>query len=607
MVKISDNSGILTLRFFHFNAAQKNRYLAGCEIRCIGEARRGAQGTEMYHPEVHFLEDATTPLESSLTPIYPLTDGLSQNRIRQLINAALSQTTADALREFFPELSAQFSLHQALCYLHRPPEDADLKQLSEGCHPAQHRLILEELVAHQLSLLQTRTKLQAYVSRSIPQNMSADATLLAQLPFTPTTAQQRVCQEIFQDLARNYPMMRLLQGDVGSGKTLVAARAALQVIRAGGQVAIMAPTEILAAQHQKSFDTWFRPLNISTTLLTGRTKGKAREMLLTRIADNKTQLIVGTQALFQADVHYSQLALVIVDEQHRFGVEQRLALQRKGAAQTLQTANVHAANQRAEHPHQLVMTATPIPRTLAMSHYAHLDVSVIDQLPPGRTPIVTSVISQQKRNSVVQRIHQACLRGKQAYWVCTLVEESDQLALQAAEVTAQELQLAMPGITIGLVHGRLKAHEKDQVMDDFKTGNINLLVATTVIEVGVDVPNASLMVIDNPERLGLAQLHQLRGRVGRGSVESHCILLYESPLSAQAKKRLHAMREHTDGFKLADIDLTLRGPGELLGSRQSGDVRYRIVDLQRDAQWLPEAKRLPIREWPNSAKRSGVN
>jgi ATP-dependent DNA helicase RecG len=455
--------------------------------------------------------------------------------------------------------------------------------LATGEHPAQQRLAAEELIAHNLSLLKMRQKVQAQPAPSLAYNSEVVSHFLKQLPFEPTGAQQRVTKEISSDMEKPFPMLRLVQGDVGSGKTVVAAMAALQAIANGKQAALMAPTEILAEQHRINFEQWFKTLKISIAWLTGKVKGKAREVQLQRIADGSAQMVIGTHALFQEEVKFNDLGLSIIDEQHRFGVHQRLALRNKGFGE-------HPSAQESSAPHQLIMTATPIPRTLAMSAYADLDCSVIDELPPGRTPVETAVLSNLRRNDIIERVRASCIEGRQAYWVCTLIEESDVLEAQAAEVTASELQLMLPELSIGLVHGRLKPREKLEIMDAFKAGDINLLVATTVIEVGVDVPNASLMIIENAERLGLSQLHQLRGRVGRGSAQSHCVLLYSSPLSANGSERLKTMRQTNDGFAIAEKDLELRGPGELLGTRQTGDMQLQIADLQRDAHLLPQIK-----------------
>ncbi|MEH6515571.1 MAG: ATP-dependent DNA helicase RecG [Halioglobus sp.] len=575
VVRLQDGSGTLTLRFFHFSAAQRNNLQPGTRLRCFGQARRGGSGIEMYHPE--YRECTTTDsadVEEALTPIYPTTDGISQNQWRKLCSQAVDILLKEQPEDLLPPSEGPtLDLVSALEYLHRPPPDAPIAQMRDGEHPAQLRLALEELVAHNLSLQQLRESQQRTPAPALPINAQQQAQFLTDLPFQPTGAQQRVIEEIAVDLAKNKPMLRLLQGDVGSGKTLVAAAAALQAIGNGYQVAIMAPTEILAEQHRRNFAEWFTPYAIEQEWLSGRVKGKKRELALDRISQGQAQLVIGTHALFQDDVRFAKLALIIVDEQHRFGVHQRLSLTEKAG--------------KGRRPHQLIMTATPIPRTLSMVAYADLDCSIIDELPPGRKPVETVLIDNNRRQQVVERVAHACNNARQAYWVCTLIEESDALQAQAAEVTATELQEALPELTIGLIHGRLKPAEKDTVMADFKAGKIALLVATTVIEVGVDVPNASLMIIENPERLGLAQLHQLRGRVGRGDVASHCLLLYQTPLSNNGKQRLQALRESSDGFYIAERDLELRGPGEVLGTRQTGIMEFRVARLPEHNMLLP--------------------
>lgn len=585
---IRDGSGSITVRFFHFSAAQKNAVTPGCIVRCFGEIKRGHRGVEMLHPEYKVLTDAQGPeLAEHLTPVYPTTEGLKQGSWRQLTQLALQELQRCQLAEYLaPVLSPQaFQLREALQYLHRPPVDASLQLLELGQHPAQQRLILEELIAQQLSMLQVRSQTRGHHARAIPEDDKLTRQLRQQLPFAPTSAQERVLAEIYADLKQPTPMLRLVQGDVGSGKTLVAALSALPVIAAGAQVALMAPTELLAEQHANTFRRWFEPLGLQVAWLSGKTKGKQRELQLADIVSGQAQMVIGTHALFQQQVQFGPLALVIIDEQHRFGVEQRLLLREKGAQQGI-------------YPHQLVMTATPIPRTLAMTAYADLDTSVIDELPPGRTPVTTVALPDSRRSDVVERVRQVVSeQGRQAYWVCTLIEESDALQCQAAEITAAELAMALPDLTIGLVHGRLKSAEKQAVMQAFARNEIHLLVATTVIEVGVDVPNASLMIIENPERLGLAQLHQLRGRVGRGSAVSHCVLMYHAPLSATAQARLAVLRETNDGFVIAQRDLEIRGPGELLGTRQTGVVSYRIADLSRDAALIPQAQQLASQLW----------
>jgi ATP-dependent DNA helicase RecG len=584
-VRVTDGTGTLTLRFYHFNAAQQNNLKKGVRIRCYGEARRGQAGLELYHPEYQFVDESKPfKTEANLTPIYPSTDGLTQVRWRQLMDQVIALLTSGrALDDLIPDALLKTynlpDLKSALLYLHLPPQHADLYQLEAYQHPAQKRLIMEELLAHNLSLLTMRHEVKRELAPTLPPSQHLAKSMLAQLPFNLTHAQQRVGQEIQQDLASGQPMLRLVQGDVGSGKTLVAAMAALTALEHGFQVAIMAPTEILAEQHLKNFSAWFEPLGLSIAWLAGKVKGKAREASLNTIKSGEAQMVIGTHALFQEDVEFHKLGLAVIDEQHKFGVHQRLALKEKGKDLS---------------PHQLIMTATPIPRTLAMSAYADLDTSVIDELPPGRTPVNTVAIDQVRRAEIMTRILRACQQGSQAYWVCTLIDESETLEAQAAEVTALELQAALPDLKIGLVHGRLKSKEKAEIMAAFKAGELQLLVATTVIEVGVDVPNASLMVIENPERLGLAQLHQLRGRVGRGTAKSHCVLLYQAPLGQQGKKRIQAMRDTSDGFKIAEIDLEIRGPGEVLGTRQTGLLQMRIANLQRDAYLLDD-----IKQWAN--------
>ncbi|MEW5681236.1 MAG: ATP-dependent DNA helicase RecG [Pseudomonadota bacterium] len=587
LVKIKDGSGYLTLRFFHFSAAQKNAVTPGVLLRCFGEAKRGPRGLEMLHPEYRVHNDELlTEVSETLTPIYPTTEGLRQATWRNLTDAALLQLRSSAPDEYLADYMAQnWSLADALHYIHRPPPNASLQLLELGKHPAQQRLIIEELVAQQLSMYKLRSQSQQQHAIALHIDTALEQRFLSALPFAPTGAQQRVSAEIRHDLAQNLPMLRLVQGDVGSGKTLVAALAALTAIGNGYQVALMAPTELLAEQHAANFARWFVPLGISVAWLGGKTKGKARQTTLDAIAAGSAQMIVGTHALFQQQVAFKQLALIIIDEQHRFGVHQRLALREKGGIAGC-------------YPHQLVMTATPIPRTLAMTAYADLDTSIIDELPPGRTPVTTVAIPDTRRDDIIERVRSAVkTEQRQAYWVCTLIEESETLQNQAAEDTLVLLQQALPDLRIGLVHGRLKAADKQAVMQQFSAGELDLLVATTVIEVGVDVPNASLMIIENPERLGLAQLHQLRGRVGRGSTASHCVLLYHAPLSKTAQARLGVLRDSNDGFVIAQRDLEIRGPGELLGTRQTGVLQFKIADLSRDAELLPQAQQLATRLW----------
>ncbi len=580
--RIQDGTGTLTLRFFHFSGSQKNNLRKGVRLRCFGEVRRGSSGLEMYHPEYRPLDEGNpNPVEECLTPVYPSTSGMNQAGIRKLCNQALDILRSSRLAELLPPSSLDFGLAEAIHYLHAPPPDAPQALIRDGQHPAQRRLALEELVAHNLSLEKLRRQQQVPGAAKMPEGSAQVTNFIKQLPFELTAAQHRVVGEIGQDLASGVPMLRLVQGDVGSGKTVVAACAALQALAAGHQVAIVAPTEILAEQHWQNFQTWFEPLGINLVWLSGRLKGKPRDNTLKALAEGSAQLAVGTHALFQKQVAFSELGLIIVDEQHRFGVHQRLQLSSKG-------------NKNSGRPHQLVMTATPIPRTLSMVAYADLDCSVIDELPPGRTPVQTALVDSSRRQQVIERVQAACRQGRQAYWVCTLIDESDALQAQAAQATRDELEQLLPDIEIGLVHGRMKPRERAEMMAHFKAGRVQLLVATTVIEVGVDVSNASLMIIENPERLGLASLHQLRGRVGRGSDESHCVLLYQQPLGLQSKARLSAMRESSDGFYIAERDLELRGPGEVLGTRQTGLMEFRIADIQRHANLLPEVKQLAL-------------
>ncbi|MCG9556035.1 ATP-dependent DNA helicase RecG [Vibrio kanaloae] len=595
-VKISDGNGTITLRFFNFTAGMKNNFAEGKQVHAYGEIKRGNMGLEIVHPDYKFFAPRQQPdVEANLTPVYPTTEGLRQVTLRNLTDQALELIDKAAVNELLPSglYDHQITLAQALHTIHRPPPGIDLEQFDEGKHPAQLRLIMEELLAQNLSMLSVRSKGQQDKAMPFPPVHTLKDKLLAQLPFSPTNAQARVTKEIEADLEKPHPMMRLVQGDVGSGKTLVAALAAVRALEHGQQVALMAPTELLAEQHAINFANWFEAMGIQVGWLAGKLKGKARETELARIASGEAQMVVGTHALFQEHVEFKNLGLVIIDEQHRFGVHQRLELREKGAKQGY-------------YPHQLVMTATPIPRTLAMTAYADLETSIIDELPPGRTPIQTVAIPDTKRDDIVERVRHACLNeGKQAYWVCTLIDESEVLEAQAAADTAEELQRKLPDVKIGLVHGRMKPAEKQAVMQEFKENKLHLLVATTVIEVGVDVPNSSLMIIENPERLGLAQLHQLRGRVGRGSVASHCVLLYHSPLSKTAQKRLGVLRESNDGFVIAQRDLEIRGPGELLGTKQTGLADFKIADLVRDQRLIPEVQRIARHihdSYPENAK-----
>ena len=595
LCRIADGSGFLTLRFFYFTAQQQTGLSRGIRIRCFGEARRGPQGLEMVHPEYRRVDStAAKSAEDHLTPIYPATEGVTQGRLRMLVGLALDGTAAGELDDWLPAAlladSRLPSLREALAYVHRPPADAPVEQLLEWRHPAQRRLAFEELLAHQLSLKLLRQRIQSEPGWALVGDGSLKTGLLESLPFQLTAAQARVLGEIEKDLAIAKPMLRLVQGDVGCGKTLVAALAATQAVQMRLQVALMAPTELLADQHAQNFRRWFEPLGVTVALLTGRQTGKARSAALASIREGHAAIVIGTHALFQESVEFNSLALVIVDEQHRFGVHQRLSLREKGGRDGHQ-------------PHQLIMTATPIPRTLAMTAYADLDISVIDELPPGRTPVKTVVLADARRDEVVMRIRTACLEGRQAYWVCPLIDESVEMPYQAAEETAAALVAALPELAVGLVHGRMASAAKELTMRRFKDGEIKLLVATTVIEVGVDVPNATLMVIENAERMGLAQLHQLRGRVGRGQHASSCLLLYRPPLSSLARERLAVMRGTNDGFLVARRDLELRGPGELMGTRQTGLAQMRVADLLRDADLLPKvqiAAESLLRDWPSN-------
>jgi len=592
-----DSQQTLVLRFFHFNRAQVNQLAVGARLRCFGEVRHGNHGLEMVHPEYRRVaDDGAGCVEDRLTPIYPTTEGLGQKRLGGAIRAALTRLPADDALELIPpelrKVHKLSSLRDALLYVHTPPPDADLGALALGMHPAQRRLVFEELLTHHLSLKRLRAQLRSHAAPPLQGDGALRRRFRAALAFKPTHAQERVAAEIARDLGKSLPMLRLVQGDVGSGKTLVAAQAALTAIEAGRQAALMAPTELLAEQHFINFDKWLAPLGVRIAWLGGKLKGRARTAALASVADT-AQLVIGTHALMQEGVAFRDLALVIIDEQHRFGVHQRLALRDKGRSGEIV-------------PHQLVLTATPIPRTLAMTAYADPDVSVIDELPPGRTPVATVALANTRRAEIVERIRSACAEGRQAYWVCTLIEESDLLQAQAAEATFAELTAALAGIRVGFVHGRMKPAEKQAAMQAFKAGATALLVATTVIEVGVDVPNASLMIIENAERLGLAQLHQLRGRVGRGSAKSSCVLLYQRPLSASARQRLDVLRESSDGFRIAEKDLELRGPGEVLGTRQTGQLAMRIADLVRDASLLPAVQRaggVLLRDHPDLVER----
>ncbi|KYK76601.1 ATP-dependent DNA helicase RecG [Aggregatibacter actinomycetemcomitans serotype e str. SA2149] len=595
MVYLSDGTAKLALRFFNFNAGMKNSLQPGARVKAFGEVRRGRFMAEIHHPEYQIIHDnKPLVLAETLTPIYPATEGLKQTALRKLIAQALLVLDKTPIAELLPaECNPHpFDLKFAIQFLHNPPPDVSLTTLEEGRHPAQQRLIFEELLAYNLAMQKVRSGIQANFAEPLSYQSDLKARFLAQLPFQPTNAQLRVTEDIERDVAQPYPMMRLVQGDVGSGKTLVAALAALLAIDNGKQVALMAPTEILAEQHAVNFRRWFEPLGIQVGWLAGKVKGKQRVAELEKIKSGAVQMVVGTHALFQEEVEFHRLSLVIVDEQHRFGVHQRLMLREKG-------------NQAGVYPHQLIMTATPIPRTLAMTVYADLDTSIIDELPPGRTPITTIAISEDRRAEIIERVNVACTQEKrQAYWVCTLIDESEMLEAQAAEAVAEDLRKILPYLRIGLVHGRMKPNEKQAVMAQFKLAELDLLVATTVIEVGVDVPNASLMIIENAERLGLSQLHQLRGRVGRGSTASFCVLMYKPPLGKISQKRLQVMRDTQDGFVISEKDLEIRGPGEVLGTKQTGITEFKVANLMRDRKMLPTvqfyAKQL-VQKYPQTA------
>jgi ATP-dependent DNA helicase RecG len=610
VVVLFDGTGRITLRFFHFRAFQQRQLASGTRLRCFGEVRAGYKGLEMIHPSYQRLSgQGDEPVADRLTPVYPGAEGLGQKNWIKMTDQALALMHRGRLkleellpRSLLDELKLM-PLVDALAFIHRPPPDADVAALIQRDHPTQKRLALEELLAHNLSMQKLHRLQRARLAPKMPPGGTAGHDFLQALPFKLTGAQQRVAGEIHKDLAQSRPMLRLVHGDVGSGKTVIAALATLRAVDNGFQTAITAPTELLAEQHYRVFSAWLEPLGIKPVWLSGKVTGKKRNEALQRISTG-AELVIGTHALMQKGVEFSRLGLVIVDEQHRFGVDQRMNLLEKGGKFEQQA-------------HQLIMTATPIPRTLAMTAYAGMDVSVIDELPPGRKPVTTVVMSNERRTEIIQRVAKACAGQQQAYWVCTLIEESDAIEAQAAEDVAKSLQNELSGINVGLIHGRMKPVEKQNIMDDFKAGKLHLLVATTVIEVGVDVPNASLMIIENAERLGLAQLHQLRGRVGRGAVHSSCVLMYNPPLGDLAKQRMEIMRQTADGFQIAEKDLELRGPGEVLGTRQTGMMLFRVADLARDASLLklipsvadklqkqhPEQADKLIRRWIGDASR----
>ena len=574
----------LLLRFFHFNKRQMAYLQQGLCIRCFGQIRQGFSSLEIVHPEYQLINKFHPPaFDTALTPIYPTTEGMSQAKLRMLVKTILEQADLHKLHDYFPpSLAKKFSLApliKSLQLLHFPPPKLSLHEVKEGRHPYQQRLILDELIAHRLSMRQKRDERQKIHAIPLPFNENKIKQFLKTLPFRLTASQQKVHQQIRADLEKDQAMLRLLQGDVGSGKTIIAILAILQTIAHNYQAVIMAPTEVLAEQHYHHFNDLLSPLNIKITYLSGSLKQNERRASEQAIIEGTSKVIVGTQALFQERITFDRLALVIIDEQHRFGVTQRQAMKDKGSLNN-------------QEPHQLIMSATPIPRTLAMTFYADLDVSTIEGLPPGRQIIQTAVVPHSRRDKVIKRVKLAAESGQQIYWVCTLIEESETLNSENAEDTAKNLKNALPELNIGLIHGRLKNDEKSAIMADFNAGKIHVLVATTVIEVGVNVPNASVMIIENPERLGLAQLHQLRGRIGRGVNKSYCILLYHDPISGIAKERLGIIRDHHDGFKIAAFDLELRGPGEVLGTRQTGDMHFKIANLSRDQYLIDKAQQI---------------
>ena len=590
LVKVEDSTGLLTVRFFHFRQAQVTQFKTGARVQLFGTPRRLGSGTEVIHPEYRLGETADI-VEPALTPVYPTVSGIGQSTWRKLCGQALAALNRQPPEDLLQGITAdRITLSEAIAFLHNPPPGTELDPIHGGVHPAQIRLAREELIAHQLTVQGVRDTERKHQAPSITSAAEITQQFIAGLPFAPTAAQMRVAKELAADMAQPQPMLRLVQGDVGSGKTLVAAQATLDTIAAGYQVAFMAPTELLAEQHHANLAGWFDELGLPVAWLSGRIKGKARQAVLEQLEHGQAPVVVGTHALFQDDVVFQRLGLIIVDEQHRFGVHQRLSLADKGAD--------------GQHPHQLALTATPIPRSLAMVAYGDLDCSIIDELPPGRQPVTTTLIDSTRREAVIRRVGAACQDGRQAYWVCTAIEESDTLDIEAAEATADQLGSALPGVRVGMVHGRLKPQEKASVMAAFKAGDIQLLVATTVIEVGVDVPNASLMIIDNAERLGLAQLHQLRGRVGRGATESHCLLMFKQPLSDTAQQRLTTMQESSDGFLIAERDLAIRGPGELLGTRQTGLAAFRIALLPEHEDLLIEAQAIAARLYEHDLPRA---
>jgi len=583
VAKLADNTGVITVRLFYFNANQQKQFEKGNWLRCYGEVRSALGELEMIHPETEVIDiDDPPPLPQTLTPVYPTTEGLHQISMKRVLRQVIEKLKTDGIAETLPQEWLDSNgfpdITSAMIDLHLPGSRQDSDLIAHNRHPAQYRFIVEELAAHRLALLERRREIRSRKTPAINANGGLSRKLKLALPFALTGAQLRVLTELTADFAAAKPMIRLVQGDVGSGKTVVAALACLPVIESGYQAALMAPTEILAEQHYQNFALWLEPLGVGVVNLVGADKGRKRALKLSMIASGEAQVVIGTHALFQASVEFNRLGFIIFDEQHRFGVDQRLALQRK--------------TRDDEMPHQLIMTATPIPRTMAMSIYADLDYSQIDELPPGRKPVTTSIVSEQQRDSLIQRVARSCREGGQVYWVCTLIEESEALQCEAAELTYESLCRQLPQLSVGLVHGRMKPAQKEAIVAAFKNGDTHILVATTVIEVGVDVPNANIMIIENPERLGLAQIHQLRGRVGRGARESFCILLVRNSLSELARKRLEIIRSTQDGFTIAEKDLEIRGAGEVLGTRQTGDMSFRIADLMRDQKWFAQVEDL---------------
>jgi ATP-dependent DNA helicase RecG len=565
VAKMADHSGLLTIRLFYFNARQQQMLEKGNWLRCYGEVRTARGELEMVHPEIEIIDI-----------------GLHQLSIAKIVHQVIDKLATDGMAETLP--SNWLEQHHfpdfktAMLHLHSPDEQHDTELIADYAHPAQFRFIVEELTAHRLALLALRARIRVRENPAIKTSGGLISKFIGQLPFDLTQAQKRVTRELMQDFESGKPMMRLLQGDVGCGKTVVAALACLPVVESGFQCALMAPTEILAEQHRRNFSDWLSPMGLQVICLTGADKGTRRTQKLEMIASGEANIVIGTHALFQVSVSFQALGFIIIDEQHRFGVDQRLALQKKTT--------------RNEMPHQLIMTATPIPRTLAMSIYADLDYSQIDEMPPGRKPVITSVVAENQRGHLIERVARACEQGGQVYWVCTLIEESEELQLESAERTFESLQKQLPAQSIALVHGRMKAAQKQDVIEAFERGDIDILVATTVIEVGVDVANANIMIIENPERLGLSQIHQLRGRIGRGGRESFCILLVKDKLSPLASRRINIIRNHQDGFLIAQKDLELRGAGEVLGTRQSGEASFKIADLMRDMRWFTRVNEL---------------